>query len=212
MHYHSVKTHIQKRGIDCIVVLGGGFSNGSIGGETKKRVEAGVNFYEQGFSNKILVSGGFTVDSLKKSEAGEMRNYAVELGVNPRDIFVEEESLDTIGNAVFSKKVIVKNKFKNILLVTSDYHLERALFIFHYVYGDTFRILGFDVSSSFVRKFVLQHEKKEQQYLLETQTLFSGIRRGNDNSILKRLKEIHPYYTQNSRVKGEQSWFMSLFR
>lgn len=212
MHYHSVKTHIQKRGIDCIIVLGGGFSGDSISNETKKRVEAGVNFYKQGFSSKILMTGGFTIDGLNKSEAGEMKKCAVKLGAKPKDILVEEESLDTIGNAIFSKKFVLKNKFKNLLLVTSDYHLERSLFIFHYVFGENFRIMGFDVPSSFVRKFILQHEKKEQQYLLETQTFFSGIKRGDDKSILTRLRGIHPYYKQNSREKGEKNWLMSFFR
>ncbi|MBI5066023.1 YdcF family protein [Candidatus Woesearchaeota archaeon] len=212
MHYRSVKTHIQKRGIDCIIVLGGGFRGGKLSFESKKRVEAGANLYEQGFSNTLLMSGGFTVDTLKKSEGGEMKKFAVELGVKPNNIFIEEESLDTIGNAIFSKPIIKKKNFKNLLLVTSDYHLERSLFIFHYVFGSGFSILGFDVLTSFVRKFVQQKEKKERDYLLEVQAFFSGIKRGNDKAILKRMKEVHPYYKKNSKEKGDKSWFVQLLK
>lgn len=208
MHYHSVKTHIHKSGIDCIVILGGGFRSGELSFESKKRVEAGVSLCKQGFSGKLLMSGGFTVDNLKKSESSEMKKHAINLGVKAKDIFVEEESLDTLGNAVFSKRIVKKNCFKNLLLVTSDYHLERSLFIFHYVFGSGFNILGFDVPTGFIRKFIQQKKNKERAYLLETQTFFSGIKIGNDNAILKRMKELHPYYIKKSKNEGDKSWFM----
>ena len=45
-------------------------------------------------------------------------------------IFIENKSKNTISNATETYKWVRKNNFKSITLITSDYHMQRALIEF----------------------------------------------------------------------------------
>ncbi len=211
MHYHSVRTHVRKGGIDCIIVLGAGLKNNGLPDkESELRLSKARELYKNKFARKLLICGGFVKDKLNISLSSAMRDLAVKLGISRKDVLLEEKSLDTLGNALFSKEIVNKNKFKNLLIMTSDYHLERALFVFHEVYGDKFMIVGTDVPTNFLKKFVFQHERIEQKYLLATQMFLTGVKKGDDKMILKRLQKLHPMYKENSREKASEHHIMRL--
>lgn len=77
----------------------------------------------------LLVSGG---DPLKHgiAEAEVMRDDLKGVGVNDADIIVESRSNNTYQNAQFSSVIIRANEFDQVVLVTSGFHLRRALAYF----------------------------------------------------------------------------------
>ncbi|HAH31750.1 MAG TPA: hypothetical protein DCL44_05490 [Elusimicrobia bacterium] len=76
----------------------------------------------------ILVSGGSPFS--KDPEAAVGKLYLVESGVPPEAVFTEESSRDTRENSLFSKKICDEKGYKKILLLTSAYHMRRAVFLF----------------------------------------------------------------------------------
>ncbi|WP_420963503.1 YdcF family protein [Brucella sp. IR073] len=86
----------------------------------------------------ILSGGGRTI----ASEAQTMHDFLVGHGVAGDRMIMEQDSLDTIGNAVFSGLAMRKKGMEggNVLLVTSDFHAPRALFLFRSVLGPRFRV------------------------------------------------------------------------
>ena len=60
-----------------------------------------------------------------------MKEYAISQGVPKKAIFIEDESQDTVGNVyyLFLKYLYPKN-WRDIIIVTSGFHLARAEFIF----------------------------------------------------------------------------------
>ena len=56
---------------------------------------------------------------------------------HPEDqIIAEDESRDTIGNAWFTKtRIVAPRNWGSLTLVTADYHMQRALWVFRKVYG-----------------------------------------------------------------------------
>ncbi len=56
--------------------------------------------------------------------------YLIELGVSQSRIIVEAESRNTIENAKQVSKIIKKYGFNTPILVTSQYHLKRAIMAF----------------------------------------------------------------------------------
>lgn len=91
--------------------------------------------YKKGHIKKILVSGGqngvFKEDDF--SEAAFIKNNLIVLGIPANDILTEEQSRNTIENAVFCKSILKANGLdnnKSIVLITSAFHMQRARAIF----------------------------------------------------------------------------------
>jgi uncharacterized SAM-binding protein YcdF (DUF218 family) len=79
---------------------------------------------------KILVSGGLNRVN-GENEAKEMSQKLIELGVEKEDIILEDQSINSLENVLFSKKVIEEkigfNNIKKIIAVVKHYHSRRAL-------------------------------------------------------------------------------------
>jgi len=120
---------------DVLVVLGGGIYNNrpavSAGERLKPaalaRLSAAAEVYRK-TRLPILVTGGSPFS--KDSEASAAKLYLIESGVAPEAVLTEENSRDTRENAVFSKKICDEKGYKKILLLTSAYHMRRAVFLF----------------------------------------------------------------------------------
>ena len=76
----------------------------------------------------VLISGGAVF--AKDSEAAAGKLYLVESGVPPGAVLTEENARDTYESAVFSKKICDAKGYKKILLLTSAYHIRRAVLSF----------------------------------------------------------------------------------
>ena len=82
-------------------------------------------------SCQILASGG-DPSHHGESEASVMAHELSLLGVDQKDIVLENRSNNTFQNAQFSSAVILSGGFEKIYLVTSGIHMLRALTYFSY--------------------------------------------------------------------------------
>lgn len=122
---------------DYIVILGGMMSyydtqthqigvNSSI-----DRLLQGLKLYKKGYAQKILISGGD--GSLLKSigkEADIIKMYLNDIGLDSDSILIESESQNTYENAKHSTQILLNDSAQKILLVTSAFHMRRALACF----------------------------------------------------------------------------------
>jgi len=115
-----------------IVVLGGGrdyFSpefgdNGAPNNRTLRRISYAAYLYRK-TRLPILVTGGHPHEE-KISEAKLMKNMFSEVfDINVR--WSEEKSRNTHENALYSARLLKKDRIKIILLVTQAWHLSRAV-------------------------------------------------------------------------------------
>jgi len=90
--------------------------------------------YKKGHIKKIIASGGqngmFSEDNFM--EADFIAKNLIDLGIPAEDIWIENQSKNTIENALFSKKIIDSNgglKTKAVL-ITSAFHIPRATLSF----------------------------------------------------------------------------------
>lgn len=95
------------------------------GGDTRARAEEAAKLYLEGWAPRILFSGA-ALDPESRSNADAMREIAVEVGVPPDMILVEEESYNTRENAVLSSQLVEALEHERIILVTSPYHQRRT--------------------------------------------------------------------------------------
>ncbi|MBA3927359.1 YdcF family protein [Listeria rustica] len=91
----------------------------------RERLDAAIPFIEKHESAKVVVSGG-QGDDESASEASVMKEYLVAQGVAATRIEVEDKSMRTEENLANSK---AKFDLGKTVIVTSDYHLYRALML-----------------------------------------------------------------------------------
>lgn len=115
------------------VLLGGGIitttGEGNIPGIMPAvRIMKTAEYYKK-YPKKIYISGGSPLQN-QESESSVYARELISLGVNSEDIIVEENSKNTNENALFIKQELEKNGIKNIILITSAFHMKRSMFIF----------------------------------------------------------------------------------
>ncbi len=77
----------------------------------------------------VVTSGG-DPKAAGISEADVMKRELIEIGVSESDILNESKSKNTFQNAQFSSEIIKSHSFDRIIVVTSGFHLRRALLYF----------------------------------------------------------------------------------
>lgn len=120
------------------------------GGETRERVETGVQLFFDEWAPLIIVSGAARDEGT--SNAVMMRDIAISLGVPASDIILEEESQTTRENAKYVASTIESNNIESIILVTSPYHQRRAYLDFRDFLGPDFKIINRSAEDSAWRK------------------------------------------------------------
>ena len=132
--------------VDAIVVLGGATHGASDTRIYPEVTDAGdrlvhtVRLYRAGKAKRIILSGGRIQwqqgstesqnPSKVLSEAEDMKSLLELFGIPDRAFILEPDSLNTYQNAINTKALLEENNFKQILLVTSAFHMPRALAIF----------------------------------------------------------------------------------
>ncbi|MFP8890246.1 YdcF family protein [Natrialbaceae archaeon A-CW2] len=155
------------------------------------RVDVSVEMFRESDATSLLFTGGFTNPAARQAECVIMKQYAVDAGVGPDRIILENRALDTIGNGYFSRLLVdnLPRTTDRVTLVTSDYHLERATYIFEQCYGPDYDIVPVAYSGT-----PLEATRHETRSLRQARAFFDGIASGDIESIGERLIEKHDYY------------------
>jgi uncharacterized SAM-binding protein YcdF (DUF218 family) len=94
---------------------------------------------------KLILSGGKKLES-SFSEAEHMQ-IALSYSIPLSDLIIEIQSLDTLGNFVFSKPLIEQglsgDVSKKLGVVTDPYHMNRSLWIAKHVLGSSYEVVPF---------------------------------------------------------------------
>lgn len=118
---------------DVIVMLGGGATpdspdidgKGQLSGNGANRLLTTIRLYNQ-TKLPIILSGG-QVFTNYGNEANIAKRQLISLGVPEEKIILENKSINTEQNAKFTKQLLKKHKLHKPILVTSAFHMERAI-------------------------------------------------------------------------------------
>ena len=110
---------------DCIIVLGCQVrADGTPSDMLRDRLERGLELYFAGVAPKILMSGDH--GQTEYDEVNTMKQYAIDAGVPSEDIFMDHAGFSTYESIYRAKEIF---KAENVVIVTQEYHLYRALYI-----------------------------------------------------------------------------------
>ena len=139
--YLLVKDNLEKA--DCLVPLFG---------DIALRYRKASELYRDGYSKKIIVSVipeeekvseeynfRFRVARAKDISGKEFAARAFKcLGPAAEDVYVADiEATSTYDEAIWARRVMEERGYKSLMLVTSTYHMRRALMIFRAVFRDS---------------------------------------------------------------------------
>jgi len=195
---------------DAILVLDAGInSDATLTTRSMERVEKGVALQKSGTARPIIMSGGAkgppSQAPANKTEAQAMKDYAISLGVAAEDILLEEESKDAIGNIFFSKvNLIEPSQWKNIIVVTSDYNVPRATYVFQKVMGPSYHAHFEKASSNLSPPDAERVQIQEDEKMALTIQWMKNIADGDTQAVKEFLYSWHPAYTRRSRISTSQ--------
>jgi uncharacterized SAM-binding protein YcdF (DUF218 family) len=127
---------------DAIVVLAGG----------KGRVEEGIRLYRSHRARWLFLVG---VDPLvRKSEL--FKEKQGERG--GEDVFLEQASRNTLENALYARDLITRREIRSVRLITSRYHMMRAVLIFNSVLPKDIAVYPFPVDSKNLKEEWWSHK------------------------------------------------------
>lgn len=157
---------------DAAVVLGCGASGEEPSYHTWRRLKVGLDLVLSGRVRCLMLAGS-------EGELKAMYRKAVEC-VSPLNIIVCSPSKTTIGNAYSAKIEAISRGFRKIVVVTSDFHIERALKIFETTFGNNY-LLAYTCSRESAQEEVLKREERLKKFTF----LLNLFGKGNHETIIR---------------------------
>jgi uncharacterized SAM-binding protein YcdF (DUF218 family) len=100
--------------------------------EHVERVLTGVSFVKRGIADKLLIVGGSgSLSAVRGSEAALLRTFVLEFGLRDEQVLTEQTSRNTYENAVYAAEIIRAGQYRDLVLITSALHIQRAAAAFH---------------------------------------------------------------------------------
>ena len=118
----------------CIVVLGFQLNpDGSMKDELIERLNVALRSLEKYQNAYVVCTGGGTAsENASATEAGEMAKWLMEQGIEKERIIVEDHSITTAQNAIFTYDILtcLYPSVKELAIVSSDYHIATGELLF----------------------------------------------------------------------------------
>jgi len=150
---------------DCILVLGAGvWGNGRPSPMLEDRLLQGIELYENGASDRLLMSG----DHGRKEydEVNTMKRFAIDRGIPSEHIFMDHAGFSTYESIYRARDIF---KVKKLIIVTQEYHMYRALYI-----AEKLGIEAYGVTSD-PRQYVGQEYRELREILARVKDFFNCI-------------------------------------
>lgn len=138
----------------------------------------------------VICSGSHGVGRKpRRSEATAMAELIVTAGIDRERIFLEDESRDTIGNAVYvGERYLGAVSPRRLYIVTSPFHVERSVETFRLVLGSAWPIEGVASASA---ADDAERAKHESRFLMQTREFLAGIPPGEVAQMAAKLRSRH---------------------
>lgn len=114
---------ISNEKFDCVLVLGAGVRGKSPTPMLKERLSKGLEVYETGCTDRILMSGDH--GRTEYDEVNVMKTYAIENGAIADEVFMDHAGFSTYETMYRARDVF---EVKKVIIVTQKYHLYRAVY------------------------------------------------------------------------------------
>jgi len=156
--------------MEVIVVLGSpNFPDGTLGPIALDRLQGCLSIFNSQ-KHKILCTGGFGAhfNTSPVAHANYLKEFLIQKGVPSTAFLPLALSSNTVEDAVMSKSILEEVEYKDLIIITSEYHVARVEFIFTEILKDfnlNFKSVAHH-SIDDVLEPLIQHEKVAMDQLI----------------------------------------------
>ena len=183
---------------DAIIVLGGGVNpDGTLPPVARCRVERAVELFEGGIAPRLILSGrcGLGIQDISVTEAAAMAEYAAEFGVPSHALLLEEDSKDTLGNAYFTwARFLEPNGWTSVRVVTSDFHLSRAAWVFRKILGPGYDFSLVAAAAGLSPRELIDRALEECKITIFLNEWLEALGEADEHAIERLIRHEHPGY------------------
>ena len=126
LRIYSYRGTVSNDPADAAIVLGAAVWGPDLSPVFKERINHALEVRRTGKVRKIIFTGG-QGNRNELTESSAARQYAVQEGISPADILVEESSHTTYENLLFAREVAFGRGLKRVLIVSDPLHMRRAI-------------------------------------------------------------------------------------
>lgn len=126
LRIYSYGTTVSEEPADAAIVLGAAVWGNDVSPVFKERINHALELRRRGKVRKIIFTGG-QGNRNELTESSAARQFAIQHGISPADILVEQSSHTTYENLVFAREVAVARGLKRVLIVSDPLHMKRAV-------------------------------------------------------------------------------------
>jgi uncharacterized SAM-binding protein YcdF (DUF218 family) len=170
--------------------------------ELSKQMKSRLTFCIEYFYKNpcpIILSGRYALKYKKDPgfrESKIMKQFLLKKGISNDKILIEDKSQDTAGNALFTKQIIKKHGWKNILVITSDFHIKRTKATFKIIFGNEYKISCKGAMTNLSSEKHKEIKKRELKSIKDFKKICKAkkIKNGDDLAIKKLLKNFYANY------------------
>jgi len=176
------------------VVLGSGLAaDGSAHPVTEMRARGAAQLLREK-PVKLICSGSRPPDddgTHGSTEAQVMADIVISEGIESSRIMLEDQSFDSFGNAIFAaRRYLSKQPAGTLYVVTSEFHMPRALYIFSQVLGAQWEVTAYGVPD-------WENEHRQPgapAAMMRARAFFDGITAGDLDACEQKLFQVIPAY------------------
>ena len=121
LNYNSLKP------ADAVLVFAGDFN----------RSQTGYKLVNEGYADTLIISPEIPGKIAEYNKRFNLRQTAITI--------IEDQAMSTFENALYTNELIDAHDFRNVILVTSDYHMPRSYFIMRLLANRGVRIQRYSV-------------------------------------------------------------------
>lgn len=174
-----------------------------LGEESVARADMAIKIFScNGYDKLVTLGWDYRVDC-DTPIAEVVRDYILKnSAIEKASVIAIRESRDTVGDAVYCLDYFRNSKLKKVVVVTSDYHVNRTRYIFRHVFNKavSVEVYGVDTKVNLESEILL----REQRSLDAFCQTFNGVNFSSRNEIFTALSERHPLY--NGHVYSKISY------
>lgn len=194
---------------DAIVVLGGMVEeDGTLAPWVAARVERALEAYQAGVAARVVFTGRTNLygpAQPRVTEAAAMAAYAEERGLPAAAILLEEHARDTLGNAYFVRRDILQpHRWSSIRVVTNDFHLSRAAWVFRKVLGPRYDFSFTSAPSGFSTDELIVRALDECRVSIFLNEWLATVEDGDEISVESVMRHHHPVYGNAPMMSAEE--------
>jgi uncharacterized SAM-binding protein YcdF (DUF218 family) len=194
---------------DAIVVLGGTvLDDGTLAPWVAARVDRALEAFEAGVAARVIFTGRTGVYGPAQpsiTEAAAMAAYAQQRGLPAGAVLLEEHARDTLGNAYFVRRDILQpSGWRSIRVVTNDFHLSRAAWVFRKVLGPRYDFSFTSAPSGFSTDELIVRALDECRIYVFLNEWLATVEDGDDLSVDSIMRHHHPVYADAPLMSAQE--------